>query len=288
MNTSAEAADQVVRMSLNGAEAALKITGSASKEVAKLLFKALKDLSKQTKKTKGQMRLSNLVKSGKKLEIYQVADANLKRFCEQAKKYGMIYTVLKDRNKNDGITEVMVKAEDKAKIDRIFERLGLVPESVADVHPEKTKEKDAPERTAPDKSEADKFLDEVVAKPNPTKEEPHTVNPTEARTEKQNQSVPSSKNNRDSKDRSADARTAEERRPSVRKELKEIREEMDREKKPKSKTKNSPTKTAEHKAPAKKKKSKEKNSIIFLKNKNYKEKKNKKFFFSLFLPKNKV
>ena len=145
----------------------------------------------------------------------------------------------------------------KAKIDRIFERLGLVPESVADVHPEKTKEKDAPERTAPDKSEADKFLDEVMAKPNPTKEEPHTVNPTEARTEKQNQSVPSSKSNRDSKDRSADARTAEERRPSVRKELKEIREEMDREKKPKGKTKNSPTKTAEHKAPAKKKKSKE-------------------------------
>ena len=257
MNTSAEAADQVVRMSLNGAEAALKITGSASKEVAKLLYKALKDLSKQTKKTKGQMRLSNLVKSGKKLGIYQVADANLKRFCEQAKKYGMIYTVLKDRNKNDGITEVMVKAEDKAKIDRIFERLGLVPESVADVHPEKTKEKDAPERTAADKSEADKFLDEVMAKPNPTKEEPHTVNPTQARTEKQNQSVPSSKNNRDSKDRSADARTAEERRPSVRKELKEIREEMDREKKPKGKTKTSPTKTAEHKAPAKKKKSKE-------------------------------
>ena len=96
-----------------------------------------------------------------------------------------------------------------------------------------------------------------MAKPNPTKEEPHTVNPTEARTEKQNQSVPSSKNNHDSKDRSADARTAEERRPSVRKELKEIREEMDREKKPKSKTKNSPSKTAEHKAPAKKKKSKE-------------------------------
>ena len=43
MNTSAEAADQVVRMSLNGAEAALKITGSGAKEVAKLLFKALKD-----------------------------------------------------------------------------------------------------------------------------------------------------------------------------------------------------------------------------------------------------
>lgn len=157
MNTSAEAAEQVVRMSLNGAEAALKLQAPRQKKLQNCFSKALKDLSKQTKKTKGQVRLSNLVKSGKKLEIYQVADANLKRFCEQAKKYGMIYTVLKDRNKNDGITEVMVKAEDKAKIDRIFERLGLVPESVADVHLEKTKEKDAPERTAPDKSEAVNF-----------------------------------------------------------------------------------------------------------------------------------
>ena len=257
MNTSAEAADQVVRMSLNGAEAALKITGSGAREVAKLLFKALKDLSKQSKKTKGQMRLSNLVKSGKKLEIYQVSDANLKRFCEQAKKYGMLYTVLKDRNKNDGLTEVMVKAEDRQKIDHIFEKLGLVPESVADIRPEKAKEKDAPERTFPDKSEADKFLQEVMAKPNPTKEEPHTVNPTEARAARSNQSVPSSNNRSEQKDRSVDTGTPEERRPSVRKELKEIREEMDREKKSKGKSKNSPNKTAEHKAPPKKKKSKE-------------------------------
>ena len=205
MNTSAEAADQVVRMSLNGAEAALKITGSGEKEVAKLLFKALTDLSKQSKKTKGQMRLSNLVKSGKKLDIYQVSDANLKRFCEQAKKYGMLYTVLKDRNKNDGITEVMVKAEDKAKVDRIFEKLGLVPENVADVYPESTREGRS-RACFKEKSEADKFLDEVMAKPNPTKEEPHTVNPTEARTAKPSRPC-LSKNSPDSKDRSADERT---------------------------------------------------------------------------------
>lgn len=40
MNTSAEAADQVVRMSLNGAEFALKVTGKGSIEAAKLLAKA--------------------------------------------------------------------------------------------------------------------------------------------------------------------------------------------------------------------------------------------------------
>ena len=96
-----------------------------------------------------------------------------------------------------------------------------------------------------------------AAKASTTKEEPHTVNPTEARTAKPSQSVPSSKNSPDSKDRSADERTLAECRPSVRKELKEIREEMDREKKTKGKSKNSPNKTAEHKALPKKKKSKE-------------------------------
>lgn len=81
-----------------------------------------------------------------------------------------------------------------------------------------------------------------MAKPNPTKEEPHTVNPTEARTAKPSQSVPFSKNSPDSKDRSADERTLAERRPSVRKELKEIREEMDREKKRKANPKTARTK----------------------------------------------
>lgn len=133
----------------------------------------------------------------------------------------MLYTVLKDRNKNDGLTEVMVKAEDRQKIDHIFEKLGLVPENVADIRPEKAKEKDAPEHASKEKDEAEKFLDEVMAEPNPTKEEPHTVNPTEARAARSNQSVPSSNNRSEQKDRSVDTGTPEERRPSVRKELKE-------------------------------------------------------------------
>jgi hypothetical protein len=139
-------------------------------------------------------------------------------------------------------------------IDRIFEKLGLVPENVADVYPEKVQEKDAPERASKEKSEADKFLDEVMAKPNPTREEPHTVNPTEARTAKQSQSVPSSKNSPDSKDRSADERTLAERRPYVRKELKEIREEMDREKKRKANPKTARTKPQSTKLCQKRKK----------------------------------
>ena len=119
MNTSGEAADQVVRMTLNGVEMAAKITGAGAKELAALLYAVMKD----QKKTKGKMRLANMLRSGKELKVFAVKDAELARFCKEAKKYGVLYCVLKDRDATDGITEIMVRAEDASKINRIFERL---------------------------------------------------------------------------------------------------------------------------------------------------------------------
>ena len=46
MTTSGDAAEQVVRLSLEGMEVAAKITGSAAKEVAALLYAALKNRDK--------------------------------------------------------------------------------------------------------------------------------------------------------------------------------------------------------------------------------------------------
>ena len=50
MYNSGDAAEQVVRMSLEGAEVALKITGAAAKNLAAALYTVLKD----QKKTKGK------------------------------------------------------------------------------------------------------------------------------------------------------------------------------------------------------------------------------------------
>ena len=53
MYNSGDAAEQIVRMSLEGAEFALKITGSAAKNIAAALYVVLKD----QKKTKGRARI---------------------------------------------------------------------------------------------------------------------------------------------------------------------------------------------------------------------------------------
>ena len=70
MNTSGEAADQVVRMSLEVGEAALKISGTGAKHLAVMLYAVLKE----KKKTKGRVRLETLVKSGRPLTVFSVKD----------------------------------------------------------------------------------------------------------------------------------------------------------------------------------------------------------------------
>ena len=264
MNTSAEAADQIVRMSLNGAETALKISGKGAEEIAKLLYAMIKDMNNESKKTKGQIRLTNLLKSGKKLDIYQIPDANLKKFCTEARKYGILYTVLKDRNRKDGQTEIMVKAEDKQKLDYIIEKLEMAPFDTEVIRDDAMQqmEKEVPERTAPEKSKEDAFLDELMAKPNPTREEGQSKNPAEARNQtRSHQSVPTSaKGNAPSRDTTEVERSVTERKPSVRKELEDIKKEQESRREryaSRAKSRNTPQKTNEHKAPKKKKSEKE-------------------------------
>lgn len=261
MNTSADAADQVVRMSLNGAEVALKVTGAGAKQAVVLITKALKSAVNESHRTRGSIRLINLVRSGKKLDVTEVADQDLKTFCTEAKKYGILYTVLKDRDATDGKTEIMYKSEDKEKLGRIFKKLDMATVDMAEVKDEISPDlagQKPPERTAPEKSDPDKFLEELMKKPNPTKEDGQTKNPTQARTAKNDLSEPTSKSKgRTSKERSSDeSRTVG--RKSVRKELAEIKDEMSRrDVASKAKSKSKQNKVIQHKKPEKKKKSKE-------------------------------
>ncbi len=141
MSTSGDAAEQVVRMSLDAAEVAARISGAGAKHIAVMLYAVLKD----QKKTRGKMRLTNMLKSGKELKVFAVKDKDLTRFCTEAKKYGVLYCVLRDRDANDGITDIMIRAEDVSKVNRIFERFNLSTVDMASIKSEllKVKEKAA-------------------------------------------------------------------------------------------------------------------------------------------------
>ncbi len=76
MSYSGDAAEQVVRMSLETGEVAIKLAGSGAKEIAVLLYSILKD----QKRTRGKVRMESMIRSGKELKVFAVKDEDLERF----------------------------------------------------------------------------------------------------------------------------------------------------------------------------------------------------------------
>jgi hypothetical protein len=264
MNSSGDAAEQIVRMSLEGIEVAAKITGAGAKNIAAMLYTILKNKDKN--KIKGRQRLTAMLKSGKELKVFTVSEENLRQFTVEAKRYGVVYCALRGKGQShDGLVDVMVRAEDASKINRIVERFKLATIDTATIRSEIEKSKEskgsdkaAPEKSTPEKSKDDLLLDELMAKP-AQKETAEPQNPTAAKTEKSLPSEPIS----ESKSKSAEG-TSKSEKPSVREELREIQAERKKEADaPKREEKapadkKAPTKTTEHKQPPRKKKPKSK------------------------------
>ena len=228
MNNSGDAAEQVVRLSLEGAEVALKLSGSAAKNIAAAIYAVMKNRDKN--KIKGRQRLTAMLKSGKELKVFTISEEHLKQFATEAKRYGVVYCALRGKEKSaDGMVDVMVRAEDASKINRIVERFHLATVDTASIKHEIEKaraekstgeKKEAPtvpEKEQPEKNDADKLLDELLGVPT-QKEEPTPINPSAARMEKSHPSAPISEP--PSKAAEGAAKSAE--RPSVRKELRDI------------------------------------------------------------------
>ena len=263
MNTGGEAAEQIVRMSLEGFEVAAKITGAGAKNIAILLYSILKE----EKKTKGKARLTSMLRSGKELKVFTVKSDDLKKFTQEAKKYGVLYCVLTDRKNKDHNAEVDViaRAEDASKISRIVERFNLASVDTASIVTEAEKSKDAkdgqpePEIGVQEKAEKDKLLDELMGKP--VQKEENAPNPSVAKTEKSPQSEPTSEQPK----KSAEGATmTKNEKPSVREELRKIKESRKGQEadaspnvgkdKTSDRAKKTPAGKTEHKQPPKRKK----------------------------------
>lgn len=266
MNTGGEAAEQIVRMSLEGFEVAAKITGAGAKNIAILLYSILKE----EKKTKGKARLTSMLRSGKELKVFTVKNADLKKFTQEAKKYGVLYCVLADRKNKDPNAEVDViaRAEDASKISRIVERFDLASVDTASIVTEAEKSRDAkdgqpePEIGVQEKAEKDKLLDALMGKP--MQKEENAPNPSVAKTEKSPLSEPTSEQPR----KSAEGATmTKDEKPSVREELRKIKESRKEQEadtpaigkdKSSDKAKKPPAGKTEHKQPQRKKSKKSK------------------------------
>ena len=169
---------------------------------------------------------------------------------------------MKDKTANDGHTDVFVRAEDASKINRIFERFGIATADIGSARTEIVKAQEeqknadipVPDRSTTEKDKEEAFLDALLA-PAPNKEEAQTQNPTQGPAAKSRPSEPTS-NQREKTVRGISDPT-ECSRPSVRQEMKEIREEQRQRTSSAQKTKDEPNRTSEHRPVPKMKKDKE-------------------------------
>lgn len=140
MSYTSEPADQIVRYSLQGTEVALKLSGLAAKNFAVFAYAVLRD----HKKTRGKTRLVRLLKEQKPLKFFTLPEDRMREFTKEAKRHGLLFVPMRDKA-NPGVIEITVLAQDAAKVNRIMDRMCLdfVKAAAGEAVPEQAPEKPA-------------------------------------------------------------------------------------------------------------------------------------------------
>ena len=119
MNYGGDAADQIVRYSMEGMEHTLRISGSIAKNLAVLIVAVLKE----QKKTRGKTSLLRMLKEQRAMKFFTIPHDRLREFAGEAKSRGLLYVVIRDK-KNPQFSEIMVFADDAAKVNRVLDKTG--------------------------------------------------------------------------------------------------------------------------------------------------------------------
>jgi len=157
LNQSGDAADQVVRLMIGGAEEAIKISGQAAYHLIALLTSSLKSDKKgrRRKLSAGKTRLLKLLRDGEQLKIFSLRPKDIGTFQRKAKKYKIQYAIV--RNKRSGQTDVVARVADVDLINRVMQGMGYgqeasltrEPDARAEaVRADDLKKKDLPQRNA--------------------------------------------------------------------------------------------------------------------------------------------
>ena len=119
MSQGSDAADQMVKETIAVAEMAVKLAGSGAKNLIVLLTL----YAKENHQLKGETNLKKLIKEGKELRVFYLDNDDLAEFKNYAKEYGILYKALKHKGDESPTMDILVKAEDTPRVNRILEKM---------------------------------------------------------------------------------------------------------------------------------------------------------------------
>ena len=83
-------------------------------------------------KVRGKTSLDRLLREGKEMKIIPLQTKDLAQFKAYAKQYGVLFASIKDKGAQGEKIDIMFKAEDVSKLNRIYEQLGYtVPKKIS-------------------------------------------------------------------------------------------------------------------------------------------------------------
>lgn len=184
MNPETDAANMitntVVKVAVEGAEKAIKVTGAGAMGIAKIIAQEIKHPSK----SRGKTSIRTLMQRSNVQKIFELKSQDLKDFAKNAKQYGLVYHVIRKKD-TPNILQIMVNAEDAAKINRIYENLKIAMPAPIEVSRENA---DQPLQSGEQEirvtSDMPDFVDMLLGK--------QDANPSSARTDESHPSESSS------------------------------------------------------------------------------------------------
>ncbi|MBD5516900.1 MAG: DUF3801 domain-containing protein [Lachnospiraceae bacterium] len=111
---------QIIHVLFEGADLCLRVTGKCLKPVAQLTKLIMGILAKE--KMEGKTSMKNLLKRGGDMHVFKFPQEQLKKVETMAKKYGILYSLLPDFNK-DGLREIVFHAESLPRMNALIEKL---------------------------------------------------------------------------------------------------------------------------------------------------------------------
>ena len=112
---------QIIRVAYDGIEIAMKVGSGGISAMQKAIdfLKGMLDYEKSLGKTS----MRKLLLKGGDLQVLQFKTEDMKKVEKMAKKYGILYSVLPDCNKKDGMSEIIFHTEAVPRVNMMIQKL---------------------------------------------------------------------------------------------------------------------------------------------------------------------
>ena len=148
LDVNAEAADLVVKESIQAAESAVKLAGTGLKNVAALLLA----LQRQDNKVVGKTNAQRLARDPAPAVVVPLKQEGMKRFQKLAKEYGILYFIAQKKGNDTGYVNIVSNQNYAAQLNAVMEAMQYpTPQKAQEGEPSKKAGPRAPqERSSPE------------------------------------------------------------------------------------------------------------------------------------------